>query len=389
MNHKVIKRIYSIHKWGGLIAGIFILMLGISGSVLVFHEELEAWEHGNEWTVANSFPVRIDNAYHTITQQYKNWEIRLTRFSNNPQETLIFNLRRPQERLTIFAHPSNGSILKVIDSNKTFVSWILTFHYSLHANLFGEIVVLVFGQIFFISLITGCIVYRKALINILLFRIKFSRKNKRSIASSLHRYMGVWALLLNLIIVISGLFISYDIVSKGIKKENNKASLASPEIDFSIDKSLQAISRKYPGFHASFIRFPLSKEKPVIINGTVKGQAFYYSKYYNSVSITSQGKIGELKKADSADGATKLSSIVRAIHFIEYGKLPVKLLFCLVGLSAPALSITGFLLWKWKRKKKFFFNRLYHFSKFVSELFLLCFSSLLSMAFISFILVVS
>lgn len=352
MNHQVSKRIYSIHKWGGLIAGIFIFMLGISGSVLVFHEELEAWEHNNERTVPNTVPVQIDKAYQTITAQYKNYEIRLPRFSNHPTETLIFNLRRPEQRLTIFAHPSNGSILKVIDSNKTIVSWVLTFHYSLHANLFGEIVVLVFGLIFFISLITGCIVYRKALINILLFRIKFRRKNKRSIASSLHRYVGVWALLLNLIIVISGLFISYDIVSKGIKKASSKASLTSSEIDFSIDKSLQAISRKYPQFHPSFIRFPLSKEKPVIINGTVDGQAFYYSRYYNSVSIAPPGKIGELKNANLADGATKLSSIVRAIHFIEYGNLPVKILFCLAGLSAPALSITGFLLWRWKQKRK-------------------------------------
>lgn len=188
----------------------------------------------------------------------------------------------------------------------------------------------------------------------LLFRIKFRRKNRRSIASSLHRYIGVWALLLNLIIVISGLFISYDIVSKGINKENSKASLTSPENDFSIDKSLQAISRKYPRFHPSFIRFPLSEEKPVIFKGTVDGQAFYYSRYYNSVSIAASGKIGELKQANSADGATKLSSIVRAIHFVEYGNLPVKLLFCLAGLSAPALSITGFLLWKWKQKKKSF-----------------------------------
>lgn len=352
MNHHFTKRIYSIHKWGGLIAGIFIFMLGISGSVLVFHEELDALEHRNEWTVSNTAPVQIDKAYQTIITKYKNYEIRLPRFSNNPKETLIFNLRRPEQRLTIFVHPSTGSILKVIDSNKTIVTWLLTFHYSLHSNLAGEIVVLIIGLIYLISLITGCIVYRKALIDMLLFRVKFRKKNKRSVASSLHRYVGVWALLLNLVIVISGLFISYDIVSKGIKKGNNKTSLLTPEIDFSIDKSLQAIRSKLPQFHPSFIRFPLSKEKPLIINGTVDGQAFYYSRYYNNVSIAPSGKIGELKKANEADEATKLSSLVRAIHFIEYGNLTVKILFCLVGLSAPVLSITGFLLWRWKRKKK-------------------------------------
>ncbi|WP_411274698.1 PepSY domain-containing protein [Daejeonella sp.] len=45
-----------------------------------------------------------------------------------------------------------------------------------------------------------------------------------------------------------------------------------------------------------------------------------------------------------------LSSLVRGIHFIEYGNFWIKLFFCLIGLSGPVLSITGFLLWKWKKK---------------------------------------
>ena len=54
-------RIYQLHQWTGLCAGIFIFILGISGSILVFHNELEALEHRNLLTVKNELLVNIDN----------------------------------------------------------------------------------------------------------------------------------------------------------------------------------------------------------------------------------------------------------------------------------------------------------------------------------------
>lgn len=346
------RRIYSIHKWCGLIAGLFILILGITGSILVFHKELDAFEHKREWTVDNAAPVSVDTAYHSITQKYKNWDIRLKRFSGNPRETMVFELRRPAQRVTVFVHPSTGLILKEIDSNKTFVMWLLKLHYTLHAKLFGEILVLVFGTLYFISLLTGCIVYRKVLLNMFLFRIKFRLKNKRSIASSLHGYVGVWALIVNLFIVLSGSVISYQVVAHGLKVPKTSPAINTGPIPASLDKVLADLKEKTPEFLPSYIRFPTDKESPIIFNGKVEGQAFYYSKFYNTVVV--DRKTGAIKKIHlnpSNDKTTKLSSIVRGIHFVEFGNLAVKILICLFGLSAPLLSITGFLLWKWKQKK--------------------------------------
>src|SRR5687767_11490452 len=122
MKNQFGKKTYKIHKWCGLLAGIFILVLGFTGSILVFHDTLEAYEHQEIWQVKNSQPVSIDAAYKTINQTYPGWEIRLQRFSENPSETLIFSLRRPDHRLVVFSHPANGNILKVTDSDNTVTS---------------------------------------------------------------------------------------------------------------------------------------------------------------------------------------------------------------------------------------------------------------------------
>jgi uncharacterized iron-regulated membrane protein len=347
------KNVYKIHQWSGLVAGVFIFIMGLSGAVLVFHEDLEVLEHRSHWRVASHTPVSIDEAYRTITRQYPHWEIRLQRFSSDPAETLVFSLRRPEERLLVFAHPANGRLLAVLDPHQTFTNWLLQLHYAFHAGLAGEILVFCIGLTFLVSLVSGVITYRKAIVKMLLFRAGFRRTNRRSLASSLHRFVGVWALLLNLLMVLSGLVISYSIVANGLKTLGAaRATIASPPLGFSIDAALQTLRRQHPDFAPTYMRFPKTADQPLAINGKVAGQAFYYSQYYNVATFDqTTGQFLGLKLNTGAKAGPKLDSMVRAVHFVEYGNGWIKALFCLVGLSAPLLSITGFLLWRWKTRK--------------------------------------
>ena len=270
MRNPIGKKVYKIHKWCGLLAGFFIFVMGITGSVLVFNHELEALEHHNWWEVENQEPVNIDKAYRTITDRYQNWEIRLQRFSDNPRESLIFSLRRPEDRLMVFAHPANGSILAALDSNKTITTWLLTLHYSFHANLPGKILVFLTGLIFLVSLVTGVITYRKVIGKMLLFRVGFKSKTKRSFASSLHRFVGVWALLLNLLMVLTGSWISYGIVANGIKASSTlPVPVASPPLAISIDQALNTLKEQYPAFEPTYMRLPKAADQPLTINGFV------------------------------------------------------------------------------------------------------------------------
>jgi uncharacterized iron-regulated membrane protein len=348
MRHLLGKNVYKIHQWSGLIAGIFIFVMGLSGAVLVFHEELEALEHRSRWQVNNQAPVRIDPAYQNLTRRYPHWEVRLQRFSTDPTQTLIFSLRRPDQRLMVFAHPANGRLLAVRDGQKTITFWLLHLHYAFHAGLAGQILVLGTGVLFLLSLLTGVIIYRKAIGQMLLFRAPFKRKNRRAWASSLHRFVGVWALVLNLLMVASGLVISYGIVSNGLKAAGPAPAPAlSPPLGFSIDEALKTLRLHYPDFEPTYMRFPKTDDQPLTVNGNVAEQAFYYSQYYNAATFDrTTGQFQAMKlNTDPVD------SLVHAVHFVEFGNWLVKVLFCFGGLSAPLLSITGFLLWQWKKKK--------------------------------------
>lgn len=322
--------------------------MGITGAVLVFHKEIQALEHKNLWIVENHHPVSIDKAYHTLTSIYPNRIFRLIRFSKHSKETLIFSIKYNEESSLAFIHPSNGKVLKVVSKNSTWVNWILDFHSSFQAGKTGMVVVFIVGWVYLVSLITGTLFYGKNIYKILLFKIQFKYHSKRALNSSLHKYVSVWALLLNFILVITGILISFD----NIEHHTTSNSINHP-IKFSLDSALNILHKRYPEYTPTYVRFPTDSLKPLAINGKVMGQAFYWSQYYNEIKIqATTGEISALRLTSDANAKAKIASIVGVLHLVEFESVLVKLLFCFAGLSAPLLTITGFFLWRAKSVKK-------------------------------------
>lgn len=342
------KKFYAIHKWSGLIAGVFILLMGLSGSALVFHEEIQLFEHRTLLHVNSQHPVVIDKAYKAIAHKYPNQEIRLIKFSEIQTEALIFSVRDATNRLLVFSHPSTGKVLNVVNAKNTILNLILDLHYSFYAGYPGKVFVFVIGMVFLMSLVTGLIIYKTAVINTLLFKRSLINKSKRLLHSSLHHYIGVWALLLNILLAVTGTLIGFDNISS--HSSTSATHFAAP-VKVSTDSVLLVLKQRYPTFKPTYIRYPKGPESLLEINGKVKGEAFYWTQFYNKVEVNPlKGNISSLQLTSEAETGKKIASIVGVIHFAEFDNWLIKLLFCLAGLSAPALSVTGFFMWKLKRK---------------------------------------
>lgn len=334
------------HSWFGLISGIFIVLLGISGSILVFQHDIEdaLWE---EYIKVEATGERsIDKGLQTIQENYDNWNLRLINFEEG--EALVFNLRRPTERLFVFVHPTSGEIIKVLNELTTISRWLLKFHYSFQAGIFGRVLVFVIGVLFLLSLLTGIYLHRRSIIDVLLLREKIIFSNKRALHSSLHRVVGVWSLLLNLLLVVTGTFLAYAVMMAAFAGQKIPQP---PVVDAPMEKILSEIESDYTDFTPTYMSFPRSDAGTVSIYGKFDDDPFYYSEYYNSISANySTGEITGVTRIQEADFATKFSSTLLPLHFGNFGGIWTKLLYCIVGLSGPLLSITGFYIW-WNARK--------------------------------------
>jgi len=257
-------------------------------------------------------------------------------------------LRNLKERRKVFVDPFTSEIIKDINYHTQFTSWLLKLHYSLHAGISGRILIFLFGILYLFALITGIYIYRKSLLKTLTFKVKLNNKNKRSLYSGLHRYVGVWALFLNIILVITGIVLSFKVAKAGL---NTPLSPSSPKITASVNGILHNLQKNIPEFTPTYIRFPKQETAKININGIFEKDPFFYSEFFNSILLDYKtGKTLSVQKVSEGSFLKKLDSMVTPFHYGEFGEIWIKILYSFIGLSGPLLSITGFYLW-WKLKR--------------------------------------
>lgn len=327
--------------------------MSISGAMLAFTDEIES-TYESEWlTVQNPTGIySYDAALGAVRSTYPGWEVRLYG-SPGPNEAVVFDLRKSGEIKKIFAHPTTGKILHVQnDVHRQLHRQLLTLHYTLFAGTAGKIVVFLVGILFLISVITGIYVYRKAVVKVLLFRVHLNRKSDRSFYSSLHRITGVWSLVFNILIVVTGLFISGNIVLTAISPaavKSNTAAVTAPIR--SVDQIRKDILQQYPGFTVYLIRLA-GYSNIVQLSGRFADDPFYYGKYYSRFYVDGETSLLQKKEwLKDQSPFKKWQSISGPLHFGNYGGLPVKVIYAVLGLMPGLLSISGFIVWQ-KRGRK-------------------------------------
>ncbi|TBW27090.1 PepSY domain-containing protein [Gramella sp. KN1008] len=340
------RKLLKYHSWFGLIAGLFFILMGISGSILIFHDELDKKIFSEFQNEAFTEEPKLDISTKLVQKKYPGWDTRIKEWDNGQ---IIYDVRHGQKRRYVFTDPETGMILKDLNANSHFTAWLLKLHYSLHSGITGRISILVAGIVFLLSLITGTILYRKSIFKTLTFQVKIRATNKRNFYSGLHRYVGSWALIFNMVIVLTGIILAYSVAKAGL---NPRKEYNGPLIDTSIEAALNGIEKEIPQFQPTYIRLPLEKGAGIIVYGDFKTDFFLFSEFYNQVKIDeTKGNILSINRIASADFLTRLNSVVMPLHYAEFGGLPVKILYALVGLTGPFLSITGFILW-WRRPKR-------------------------------------
>src|SRR5688572_23898373 len=143
---KATKYIFGWHHWSGLIVGLFLLMMSITGSILVFSEELEILEERSlpkVQTVAGQ--PSFDASFNSVKNQYQDWEIRLYHL---PQlnKALVYELRQKEKSKKVYVHPTTGKILGINeDANQSLQRQLLLLHYTLFAGTVGKVTVFFIG----------------------------------------------------------------------------------------------------------------------------------------------------------------------------------------------------------------------------------------------------
>jgi uncharacterized iron-regulated membrane protein len=297
--------------------------------------------------------LTVDSCYAVVQHKYPKAMISSCSITNGSHQAFSFivydsSYQNGTTGLQLFIHPVTGNILQSKGINDSFMSWLSKFHNSFHLGKTGEWLLGFFALIFLISIITGLILFRKNILAVLLFKKAMYKR------SNLHQLIGVYALLFNLMIGITGFWMQRYVFKKEFYAADNYTPVlkASPALSFKFDSAYAEIKKKYPDFTAAIIYFAQSNSGKTAIYGSRASNAYIHSKKFADViMLDSAGGIAKTRMINENSAADKHDIINSQLHMGRFGGMGIKIIYFVFGLSGGLLSITGFLLW-WRRRKR-------------------------------------
>ena len=351
------KNLRNIHSISGLFTGLFILALSLSGSVLLFRNNIDALQTPMVGlTKTPSKLLTVDSCYKIIQTNYPHAVVSSCTLAQNEYETFSFTIydssyQQGTKPLQLFLHPQSGTILKTRggseDVKHNFMAWLSAFHSSFHAGKIGEWLLGFFSVVFLISIITGIILFRKDIIGVVLFNKLTWKKN------NWHQVIGTWALLFNLMIAVTGFWMQRYVFKKEFYQNSDWINTIkpSPGLFFKFDSAYNNLQKQYPDFTGYVVYFTQRKKGTTAIYGSNKTNAYIHSKKFADVIfLDSTGAIAKTRFINEISAGDRYDIINAQLHMAKYGGTTIKIIYCLFGLSSAFLSITGFILWL-KRKR--------------------------------------
>ncbi|QJB37153.1 PepSY domain-containing protein [Chitinophaga oryzae] len=373
------KTILKIHRWLGLASGLVVFILGITGCIYAFIDELKPVVYKQRMYVeapvgARRLPLDVvrEKAQAAVGEKYK---LQLAEVPAGANRSVSFRtLKVNPDGLSyatymeyfyrIYVDPYTGKVLKIENTKWEFFNLVVNLHINLLLGpKIGGTIVNWSVIIFLVMLISGIVLWwpanKAAAKQRFRFKWKESTKWKRK-NYDLHNILGFYSMAVLLIISITGLVISYPWVSNSIQWIANGGKptvLPAPVFSdttnvnaYSLEKILSDAVIKAPQGTMFFVSIPKDGKAAVSVFARRDGKPLYKATrmQYDQHSAT---MLSRRTFSDMGNGE-RINAMNYDIHVGAVLGIPGKILAFLASLIAASLPVTGFYIWWGRRNKK-------------------------------------
>lgn len=360
-----------LHLWLGIGSGLIVLIVALSGSLLVFEDELEHIFQPSLYYVQvpqQAEKISTDILAEKVQQAYPDFKANYIIVEPEANRTVLFSQRKGKagkgngKVMLIAVNPYTGQIIKAVDEKGRFFAVVLRLHRYLCMGDTGKIITGISCSIFTILIITGLVLWwpkrnnRKQR-----FSVKWNASFKR-LNWDLHAIFGFYINIFVLMISLTGLVWSYKWVNNlvfytldgNIKSTKMKAPESQPVKGTHIaylDKMLSTTNEKLTHPGTIMIRFAENDSLAVAV-----------SKVNTTASISNvvdfmyfQKGTGELVQERLYAKESKGMKARRLFYPIHTGSIygwPTKILALICAWVAASLPITGLMIWLGRKKKQ-------------------------------------
>ncbi|HEX6982435.1 MAG TPA: PepSY-associated TM helix domain-containing protein [Balneolaceae bacterium] len=376
------KIILFLHRWLGLISGLVVFILGVTGCLFVFQHEISQWTRSEVLFIeqehrSQTLPIKElqEKAAQALGVDYLPYG--LTTYKNPDRNWSAMYYKGGgdgwtyfgtiKDYRTLYINPYNGEIAGIVNEEEDFFQIVKGIHWSLLLSTpIGQPIVVWSTVIFIILLISGMILWwpkkwnrsgrQKS------FKIKWNGTWRR-VNYDLHNVLGFYFLVISLILGLTGLYWYFPFAQKSLHfLGTGEYKLPSPPAK-KVVSTLPAEETDFSALDAAYVNawteypqaFSIAITAPVDSLGTISALVRPDGDtYYSNSSLQFDQYTGELLAANrysELNAGEKLLSMNYDIHVGAIAGLPGKIIAFLASLICASLPVTGFLIW-WDREKR-------------------------------------
>ena len=369
---KTFKEIASqLHLWLGVSSGLVVFIVALTGSILVFEDELEPVIYPKFHVVEapkGQLALPLDNLRAAVASAYPAQRIARIAIEPRTDRTVIFGLvkgRKEKDVFSVAVNPYTAEITDTRRENKSFFHVVLQLHRYLCLEDTGKAITGVATIMFIVIMITGLVLWwpnRKQTRQ--RFTIKWNAKFKR-LNWDLHAVFGFYVLPFTFLIALTGLVWSYKWVNNmiyltfdGKPQQKREAPANLPLVSTSKPGVLAQITAETNRLltHPGRIQLTLPESDSLSITISKSNDEASIANVVDFLYFDQHdGHLISKRLYDDETTGMKVRRLVFPIHTGSLWGWPTKILALIVALITATLPVTGVIIWvgrKFKKQKK-------------------------------------
>lgn len=344
--------LFQVHLIAGLSVGLVLAVVGLSGSALVFGEELDRYLHPELRRVEPAGEVaplsQVIAAVAESQQGHLPRHLRVPGAEDAPLEAWMDS----HGSLKVYVEPSSGAVLGVRSAEQSLVGRLRSLHVSLFAGRVGERLVGLSGFVLLALCLSGLVLWwpgrHKLSVGLTLRRpLRWRRANH-----DLHKLGGLVSLVLLLLAGLTGAALVFPApFEQALRLASGAPPRSAPPTSrpdgrepLPLEELLAAADRAMPGARTTRVDLPTSPEAPLRVR-----KRFPQEPHPNGMSFVHvdsySGAVLRAESALEAGWSSRLMALRYPLHIGALGGTATRVLAVLAGLFPAGLFLTGFFLW--------------------------------------------
>lgn len=341
------KAFFNLHLFGATVAGVFIVILGLTGAVMAFEEELDHLTHPRLFHVTpQGMPLSLAELTTRVTPAFPGKPVVTYGLSVSPDLAWSVNAGG----VIVFVNQYTGEVLGT-RAGPTWLAQVHQLHLRLLAGNVGKIIMSWAGVFMMALSVSGLYLWWP------IKRVSIGRTARgRRFWFDLHNALGVYALLFLFVLALTGVVIGFEgwttpLLYRMTGSQPYPGGLSVTPVPgarvLTPDEALAIARDQLPGTTPVSVNVPGAKAPLRIAlrypeDRTPGGRSRIFINQYN-------GTVLRVESSRTTAAGTRLIILNRAIHTGDILGRPTKIVMSLASLAAVAQAITGLMMW-WKRR---------------------------------------